>query len=393
MFLLQPRFAISVLLAAGTGAAAWLMPLQPDWTAPLPRSAEAGTGPLLTAVSSSGRYIVTFSHAYEDSGKPGPGLFVWDRTRGMERPFWKVTMPGGYNRNAVLVSNDEKQLAIVYTCEFKTGQVRGEILLYDLDADELAMSWNMDGYEERPHVLFSPDGKLLAAIGGVVTDLATNTELRRLPTQIDDFGYTYSLGEFAIYRNDKVARLYSWLIGQQVASHDLVGNLMAVRNISRDGQIVEASGYKKGTGPWTANAGMAVLSEVGSGTTTSSSDHFYQPVRVLSPDGLLVTQLDVVTRPRWLPAWWPMKDSSEVLCVKDWKAGKTLAKFLPASQPVFSPNGRLFAVMGEDRVIEGYAVPFATPWLLIGLAAVVAGSLSWSTGWAWSRWRNRSANR
>jgi hypothetical protein len=225
---------------------------------------------------------------------------------------------------------------------------------------------------------------------GVLRDVASGAEIRRMPVEIEGFTRGQQLGDYVAYDKGSVRRIYSWHTGELVATHDLIGNMMHIQSMSRDAQVVQAHGWQPGTGPWSATF-FDVITDTSGNVKQGPSNGFgtlrHGAEGVISPDGRFVVRDAVRTRPRWLPRWWPMEDEIATTQIVERLTEARLGAFPRTSWARFSPRGNLLALVREDYGIDVYEIPLRPPWLLIVAAAIFAGGALWGIGWSWSRWR------
>lgn len=377
--LLRPRLILSLLLGIAAGLLVWLLPPLPSYTARLPNPGSPGFGQppfVLVSVSSNARYLITRG-THDNSEVDYTTIHVWDRAYGVDKPRFKVK-----NSWATVFSPDETHLAGFGTMSVEAGVVVPTVFLYDLSSALLLKRWEL----KCDHMLFSRAGKLRVVVEDVLRDLETGQELRRLPKSIDGFELKQHLFDFAVYRREQHVRLYSWHSGELEATHDLVGNMMGIQNLSRDGKFIGAQGWPPGVGPWTASF-MHILLDT-SANVHKTSEH--RTISGNSPDGLYVAEPGERKRPGWIPRWWPGAESTPTMRFVHWTTDKELAAFAHISYVSFSPDGSQVALMRDDYVIDVYAFPFRKPWGLIAGAALLAACGSWSVGWLGARWRGKA---
>lgn len=390
--LLRPRLWIALLVGVAAAALVWVMPPRPSSTVSLPVPANRQDPDDVTFglyhISSNARYLITAGRHHD--AKDLPKWHVWDRERGFQQSAMPIDVPDAFDHFHYLFSPDETKLAIIAS---GAGLKQRFVLLYDLASAKVLKK----SESTCEHGLFSHEGKLLIVRDRVLRDLETDAEVRRLPEAIEGHVNNQNIGEFAIYRKDQHVMLYSWLNGEHRATHDLVGNMMNIHGMSQDGQVIDAYGWPKGVGPWTAADYRILCSaklKIQMNFDRPRSPRYYRR-SVLSPDGHHLVQVISSSRPTWLPKWWPMAEPGPSALVTHWTSGKQLTEFSNAGDMdfVFSPQGNLFAVSRGDAGIDIYEFPFTKPWLSIASAALLAACGSWSLAWLWSRRRARTASR
>ncbi|MSQ94800.1 MAG: hypothetical protein EXR98_09625 [Gemmataceae bacterium] len=382
--LLRPRLILSLLFGIAAGLLVWLLPPMPHSTVRLPNAGtqEYGQPPFwLVDVTSNGRFLIT-EGSHEVPRSAINKFYVWDRMRADDRPLVEIDPRGLFIRTQF--SPDETQLAVYGTVEAHFAAAPHDIYLYDLASGAIVKQWEL----KVDHLLFSRHGKPMVVIDGVLSDLETGSEVRRLPKSIDDYDLQHHIGDLVEYRKEQYVRLYSWHAGELVAAHDLVGNRMGIQGLSRDGQVIHAYGWPPGVGPWTAKF-MSVLLDAKANVRRTWEKHGMDRERVLSPDGQHLAEFGDAKRFAWLPKWWPGPESTPSVRFVHWTTDKELAKFSNISRIRFSPQGKRIALTRDDFAIDIYEFPFRKPWGSIAGAALLAAWGSWSVGWLWARWRAR----
>src|SRR5262249_32549282 len=139
-----------------------------------------------------------------------------------------------------LLSPDETQAAIIQPPLFEPDKVPHSVFLYDLESGECLKEARV----VCDRLLFSQDGKLLAfqktSDCYVLRELESNEIRRRLLNAIGGFSFENIHGKHAVYRKDRHARIHDWQTDELLATHDLTGDDMEIRDLSDDGQVIRA---------------------------------------------------------------------------------------------------------------------------------------------------------
>jgi hypothetical protein len=347
----------------------------------------------LREVSSDGRYVITGQARHVAHWQPDELILVWDRQIGGQKPIYTLD----FNTNeldAAFLSPDENVLCVVTgspgkVIEKEDGRLGyvvspRPVTLYDLPSGR-----KIKELQSTAHSLFfGADGKLLAVENGVLRDVETGAELKRVPTEIDNFKYNQSIGEFALYvhKKDNVEvdqRLYSIFTGELRASAMLPWTAV-ITQVCADGRIWCAVGRS-----W---QNVAVREPFPSQIRDTTSGQCFDIRQIdqfarASPDGEVFAYVAEVPPPhRWLQ-WLPIRQGGWCMRIVRWKTNELLATFPDAKEARFSPDGSKLAILRDDCVIEIYDFPFRTPLGLIAGAAMLTAAFTWSFGWAWSRCR------
>jgi WD40 repeat protein len=377
----RPKFLIAFTLGVMTALFVWLIHPQACWSAKPTQNAS------VIAVSSGGQFLVmsvTVPNVKEQE-QTNYVVQIWDRRRSVREPWLEFS--GGNAGPIASFSPDGRKLALVVTTYSKTS-ISEQVQLCDLGTGQSLASFELPR-EKKAHVFFSPEGQLLlAALQSedefIVRDAQSNEVRRRSPRVIDDYEFAEHRGQFGVFRkSDRFVRAYSWLTGELVASHDLVGQIMFIKWLSRDGQVIDAGGWPPGASLWSA-AHMTLLHDARTGAENRTNKHTH---RILSPDGQHIAELGSTKLPEWLTKFNILPAETPAVDIIDWAKDKKLATIAYAKECCFSATGNQIAVVRTDGAIDVYTFPFETPWSAIVGAGFVAAFGSWGIGWLWGRWR------
>lgn len=401
----RPRFWIALLLGFGAAAFAWTLPPQPSVT--LLSSDFFYSDPIgdaisifelenhvqIRALSNDGRFVVT-RHAVPI--RQAEIIAIWDAQRDRRLPIWNFESKR--RSHQLILSPDQKTLCYIdgspaqdeLLPDGRMGRVikPRSITLYDLASGAKLREFHSTASE----VMFAPEGQLVSIESGLMIELKSGRELKRLPATIDDVKYTRSQGDFALYasHDDRPAavRVYSWTSGKEVASTKLPF-FEFVTQVCGDGSVIcwAMRGWN--------NIGLREpYPEIIFDVTTSKERPFAQPPGVgsfvrASPDGEVVAFLDrVPPRPKWL-SWLPARASEKQMRFLRWRTEEELAVMPQALQVCFSADSNVVGVAREDHDIEIYHLPFRKSWTMIVAAAMGTLMLTWAAAWTWQRWRSR----
>jgi WD40 repeat protein len=193
----------------------------------------------------------------------------------------------------------------------------------------------------------------------------------------------HSFGPYAIYRKNRDVRIYSWLTGELLSEFEGPYDYFQIDDLSRDGRACLLHERY----PFGGLGGIQALLDTSNGSKSLRDDRD-RMITALSPDGRCIARYGTRDRSTWLEKLLLGKQR-HTFVVENWITGEQLARFEGAEHVCFSPQGDYFAVQREDNVIDIYDLRFPTPWGQIAGAAALAGGLTWTIGWLWSRWRSR----
>lgn len=389
----RPRFWIALLLGLVAAQFVTLVPPRPsDAFSVATVKDDDQTRIRLRDVSSDGRFVITGEANQVALWQPDEMISVWDRHGKEPKPIYTLTVNVNELDGAFL-SPDENVLCVIIDrpsklIEKEDGRL-GYVLsprpvrLYDLPSGRKLKELQSTALTP----FFGADGKLLTVENGVLRDVETGAELKRVPTEIDGFKYSHTIGAFALYSreaktNQLDMRLYPVLTGELRASATLPA-AQVITQICADGLVW----------CWTPRSWQNVAvrepfpsqirdTESGQCLDIRQIDQFARA----SPDGeIFAYRAEAPPLHRWLQ-WLPLRQGW-TMRVLHWKTHEELATFPDAKELRFSADGSKLAVLRDVDIIEIYDFPFRTPWGLIAGAAVLTAAFTWSLGWMWSRFR------
>ena len=389
--LLRPRLWIALLCGIAALLVVWLLPPQPGRS--LGRLGGEYMHLQVCALSTDARFVVTRRWHSKAKFTNGETISVIDRDN--ESPVLELQL---LEQNWLFLSPNEQMLCVVAGVPEKTAEMPDGMLgivatprpitLYDLASGQKLKEYKSAGH----HPFFGHDNKLLAIENGVLRDIESGAEVRRLPAQIDGFKYRHSMNEFAFFVKEDPGgahlQLYSWLTGE-VRSSATFPRVEFVTQVSKEGRVlcwVEPSWNNVGLREkWPSRILDTATGELREYPRTGlmGTPQFSRA----SPDGeYFVHLIKMPPLPKWLQ-WLPNKRSTYGMRFVQWRADAEVVTLPGVEAVCFSADGSKLAAVRDDLVIDIYDFPFRKPWALIAGAALIASCLPWSIAWTWSRWR------